>query len=222
MEVVPDRESRRCSRSGGGTGLGGSRPGGPTRRRERWSDQNRSGRGDRNDRGRPHRPGRWRTSPAWSSSPEPGVNAVRRSGVRTQRVRPLPRSRGGPQSPSLRTRRKSRGRAGSWRVRVLVVERIGKQTSDERIGGCLSGGASQGVTSREVPSPTEADTWWEDSLTTRVGGDRAKTVRRSSAVANLGFRERVGLVGCEACEGRDFETRSNHGVRRLGLYALRP
>lgn len=29
-------------------------------------------------------------------------------------------------------------------------------------------------------------------------------------------------MGCETCEGRDLLTRSNHGVRRLGFYALRP
>lgn len=48
----------------------------------------------------------------------------------------------------------------------------------------MSGGALQGATSREVPSLKEADTWWEDFLTTRVSGERAKTVRRFSAVAN--------------------------------------
>jgi hypothetical protein len=127
MEVVPDRESRRCSRRGGGIGLGDSHPGGPTRRRERWSTYNRSGRSDRDDRGWPHGPCRWRTSPARSRTPNEGRMRSAEAETRTQRVRPLPRLRGGPQSPSFRTRRKSRGRTGIWRVRVLVVRDLGSR-----------------------------------------------------------------------------------------------
>jgi hypothetical protein len=36
----------------------------------------------------------------------------------------LPRLRGGSQNPSFRTRRKSRGRTGNQRVRVLVVSSL--------------------------------------------------------------------------------------------------
>jgi len=70
MEGVPDRTNRRWSRGSGRSGLGGSCPGGPTRRRERWSQENRSGRGDRSVRGRSHGPRRRITSPARSRSLE--------------------------------------------------------------------------------------------------------------------------------------------------------
>jgi len=59
----------------------------------------------------------------------------------------------------------------------------------------LSGGVPQGATSREVPSLKEADTWWEEVLTTRVGREKAKAVRTFPAVTNLGLREETRLTG---------------------------
>lgn len=51
--------------------------------------------------------------------------------------RPLPRPRGVPQSASLRTTRKRRGRTGNQRVRVLVVESLGsRHRSDVSNGAC--------------------------------------------------------------------------------------
>lgn len=139
------------------------------------------------------------------ASPEPGVNAVRRSGEPDAAcASPPPATRWAPKPIVPRAAQVARTHRELASTGTRSRE-FGKQTSDERIGGCLSGGALQGVTSREVPSPKEADTWWEDFLTTRVSGDRAKTVRRFSAVANQGFREKVGLVGCEAREGRGLE-----------------
>jgi hypothetical protein len=64
----------------------------------------------------------------------------------------------GPKTHHFRTVRKHRGRTGNQRVRVLVVEKFGKQISIGRIEWCLSGAASQEATSREVPSPKETDT----------------------------------------------------------------
>lgn len=122
--------------------------------------------------------------PVVVSSPELGVNAVRRSGDQDAAcASPPPATRWAPKPVAPHAAQVA------WTHRDLAStgtrsQRFGKQTSDERIGGCLSGGALQGATSREVPSPKEADTWWEDFLTTRVSGDRAKTVRQSSAVAN--------------------------------------
>lgn len=73
---------------------------------------------------------------------------------------------------------------------------FGKQTSDERIERCLSGGTSQGVTSRGAPSLKEVDTWFGDILTTRVDGERANTVRWFPAQRPIKvFREGVGLEG---------------------------
>jgi hypothetical protein len=80
MEDTPDRGNRCWSRGSGRYGLGSSCPGGPTRRRESWSHENRSGRGDRGVRGRSHGPRRRITSPARSRSLEEEVNGTRRSG----------------------------------------------------------------------------------------------------------------------------------------------
>jgi len=48
---------------------------------------------------------------------------------------------------------------GSQRVRVIVVESLGSRHRTNVSKRCFSGGASQGATSREVPSPKEAGTW---------------------------------------------------------------
>lgn len=162
MKGVPDRTNRCWSRSSGRNGLGGSCPGGPTRRRERWSQENRSGRGDRNVRGWSHGQGRRIKSPALSRSLESEVNGTRRSGDTGVRAHPLPRIRGGPQSPSLRARCKPRGQYREPASTGNRSREFGKQTSDERIDRCFFDGASQGATSQEVPSLKEAGTWLEE------------------------------------------------------------
>ena len=74
------------------------------------------------------------------TNPRIGVNGIRRSGDTGVRAHPLPRSRGGPQSPSLRTRCKPRGQCREPASTGNRSREFGKQTSDERIGGaCPSG-----------------------------------------------------------------------------------
>lgn len=63
------------------------------------------------------------------------------------RVHPLPRPRGGPQSPPPLTRRKLGGSTGNPRVRVLVVESSGSRHRTNVSEGYPSGGALQGATS---------------------------------------------------------------------------
>jgi hypothetical protein len=128
MKGVPDRGSRCWSRGSGGYGLGGSCPGGPTRRRESWSDENRSGRGDRDVRGRSHGPRRRITPPTRSRILEREVNGTRQSGGNTVCVRTT--SPGHAVSP--KAHRFARGEslvdsAGNQRVRVFVVESLGSR-----------------------------------------------------------------------------------------------
>lgn len=220
MEGAPDRGNLRWSRGEGGSDLDGSRPGGPTRRRERTVHPKPERERDRDVRGRPQRPRRWRTSPARSHASNRGYCGTpkRRSGVR---VHPLPRPRGGSQNPSFHTRRKPRGCTGSQRVRVLVVESLGSRHRTNASKGCLSGAASKGDASREVPSPKESDTWLSspDDQGRPREGEGGALVSRDYPIQVV--REEIGLVGRETFEGRDL-IRSNHGVRRLGPHAHRP
>jgi len=64
----------------------------------------------------------------------------------------------GPKTCRFRMTRKRRGRTGNQRVRVLVVEKVWEADIDRTYRRCLSGATSQGVGSREVPSPKETDT----------------------------------------------------------------
>lgn len=122
------------------------------------SNQNRSEHCDRDGRGRLHRP-RWRTTPpARLQASNRGECSSPKRRSQAQRVRLLPRPSGGPQSPSQRAERKP---CGLYREPASTGTRsheFGKQTSDERIGGCLSGGALQRATSREVPSLKDVGT----------------------------------------------------------------
>jgi hypothetical protein len=130
------------------------------------------------------------------TKPPREVNGTRRSGDTGVRAHPLPRLCGGSQSPLQRARRKPRGRHREPASTGNRNREFGKQTSDERIDGCFSGGALQGATSREVPSPKEAGTWLgRKILTTRVGREKAKAVRRFPALTNPGFGEEIGLEG---------------------------
>lgn len=196
MEGSPGRGSRCCSRGSGRSDLGGSHSGGPTRRRASWSNQNRSERGDRGVRRSVATAASAENIPGTVASLEREAIAARRSGETGVRVHPLPRKRGGSQSPSPRARRKSRGRTGNQRVRVFVSRDLGSRhrTNASVRGACPAGRCKasrrERCLARRKPIPG-----WEIILTTRVGGERAKTVRRFSAVANSGFRERVGLVG---------------------------
>lgn len=92
MEGVSDRTSRCWSRGSGGSGLGGSCPGGPTRRRERMVRR-------KPERERRQRRQRSVTSvasveniPGTVASLEVEVNVTRRSGDKGVRAHPLPRS----------------------------------------------------------------------------------------------------------------------------------
>lgn len=78
---------------------------------------------------------------------------------------------------------------------MIVVESLGSRHRTNVSIRCFSGGASQGATSREVPSLKEAGTGLGEILTTRVGGERAKAVRRFPALTNPGFGEEIGLEG---------------------------
>lgn len=106
--------------------------------------------------------------------------------TRTQRVRPLPRLRGGSQNPSFRTRRKSRGRTGIWRVRVLVVESLGSRYRSD-VSKVLVGRSAARRCVSGVPSLKEATTSL-GILTMRGGRERAKTVRRSPAMLSRVWR----------------------------------
>lgn len=95
----------------------------------------------------------------------------------------LPRPRGGSQNPSFRPRRKLRGRTGSSRVRVLVVEIVWEADIGRTYRRCLrgvslQGGASRRCLARRKPSPRldrDPDDWGN-------GREKAKTVRKSPAV----------------------------------------
>jgi len=70
----------------------------------------------------------------------------------------LPRPRDRPQSLSLRISRKSYGRTGNQRVRVLVVEKFEWQTSEGRIvGTCLACHCKMAGWKKQVPSLKEAE-----------------------------------------------------------------
>jgi hypothetical protein len=113
---------------------------------------------------------RWKRSAASAASAdktpgtverlESGANAARQSGDHGRSVCvPSPGHVVGP-----KTHRFARGvslvdSAGSQRVRVIVVESLGSRHRTNVSDRCLSGGALQGATSREVPSPKEAGTW---------------------------------------------------------------
>jgi hypothetical protein len=137
-------------------------------------------------------------------------------------VRPLPRSCGGSQSPSLRTRRKSRGQCREPASTGNRSREFGKQTSDERIGRCLSGGALQGATSREVPSLKEAGTWWEDIPDDQGRWREGENGAHVSRGCQSRFSRGDGTRGLRSSRGSRSRTRSNHGVRRLGFYAPQP
>jgi hypothetical protein len=142
--------------------------------------------------------------------------------TRTQRVRPLPRSRGGSQSPSPRTRRKSRGQRREPASTGARSRELGKQTSDERIGGACPAARCKArrrerCLARRKPVPGR-----RAFLTTRVGGEKAKTVRPFPALAKSRFSRGDGTRGLRGPRGSRSRTRPNHGVRRLGLYAPRP
>jgi len=191
MKGVPDRRSRCWSRSSGGNGLGGSCPGGPTRRRERWSQENRSGRGDRNVRGWSHGQGGWIRSPALSRSLESEVNGTRRSGDTRVCVRtPSPGYVVGPKAHRFARGESLVDSTGSQRVRVIVVESLGSRHRTNVSVGTVPAGRRkaqrrEGCLARRKPVPG-----WKKFLTTRVGGDRAKTVRRFPALTNQVFARR--------------------------------
>lgn len=106
-----------------------------------------------------------------------------------------------PKVLRFRRERKLSGRCQEPASTGTRSREFGKQISDERIVGCLSGEVSKGAASREVPSPKEAVSRLV-ILTTGFGRETAKTVRWSSALINSDFREKVGLEGIRALVGR--------------------
>jgi len=141
MKGVSDRTSRCWSRSSGGSGLGGSCPGGPTRRRERKG---------------PTKTG------AGEATEASEVGHIGRVGGEHPRHGREPRSRGECDTPKRRhgcacappppvsvvgpkTHRDARGvsfadSAGSQRVRVIVVESLGsRHRTNASNGACPAG-----------------------------------------------------------------------------------
>jgi hypothetical protein len=143
MEGVPDRGSRCWSRGSGRYGLGGFRPGGPTRRRERQVRR----KPERKRRQERQRSATW----AAPADKTPGTAARLESrgecGTPKRRTRvcvrtPSPGNDGGSQSPSSRARRKFRGQRREPTSTGNRSREFGKQTSDERIvkfGACPAG-----------------------------------------------------------------------------------
>jgi hypothetical protein len=186
-------------------------------------NENRSGSCDRGVRGRPHGPRRWITSPHTVTKPRTrGECGTPKRRTRVRVCTPSPGHVVGPKAHRFARGESLVDSAGSQRVRVIVVESLGSRHRTNVSVWCFSGGPSQGGTSREVPSSKEAGTWFRTNiLTTRVGGDRAKTVRRFPALTNQGFREETGLEGRKRLARVETHIRSNHGVRRPGLHARR-
>lgn len=128
----------RWSRSSGRNDLGGSRPGGPTRRRERQV---------RRKPERERRQGCQRLA-TWAASVDkiPGsvINPRNRGECGTPKRRkrcacapPPPVQDGGSQNPSSRARRKLRGQRREPTSTGNRSREFGKQTSDERIESVL-------------------------------------------------------------------------------------
>jgi hypothetical protein len=128
MKAVPDRENRCCSRGSGRIGLGSSRPGGPTRRRDK-EGPTRTGRETRQG---------WQRSAASAASVDntPGTvecleaeaNAARQSGEHGRSVCvPSPGHAVGPKACRFARGESLVDGAGSQRVRVLVVKSLGSR-----------------------------------------------------------------------------------------------
>jgi hypothetical protein len=138
MEDAQDRESHRRSRGGGGSGLGSSRPGGPTRRRGHRPPK--TGAGDATGASEVGR-----ISRARNNTPRDGEGSSERSGCGSPKRRnlghvmaPLPRPSGGSQNPSRRLARKRQGRYREPASTGARSREFGKQTSVGRIGGACS------------------------------------------------------------------------------------
>lgn len=215
-----DRTNRPRSRGGGRNGLGDSRLGGPTRRRESWPIQNQTERGDKNVSGLPHGPSSGRTSPARSQASNRGECGTPKRSQGCACTPPPPAMRRAPK-PAV-----PRQAQAWWKHREPTStgarsREFGKQTSDERIGRCSSDGALQGATSRGVPSLKEAVTWLgspDDRDRWREGEDGAPSSR---GYRTIGIREEHGLSSLMAREGRDPQGRimvsgvSGFSARRL-------
>lgn len=187
---------RCCSRGSGKTGLGSSRPGGPTRRR----DEKVQRKPEQETRQR------WKRSvaPAASADNTPGTVASPEAGASAARQKRRTWTRVCVPSPGYvvgpKAHRSARGAslvdsAGSQRVRVIVVESLGsRHRTNVSVGACPAARCKarrrDRCLARRKPVPGR-----KTFLTTRVGGDRAKTVRTFPAVANLGFREETRLEG---------------------------
>jgi hypothetical protein len=127
---------------------------------------------------------------------ESGANAARRSGEYGRSVCvPSPGYVVGPKAHHLARGVSLVDSAGSQRVRVIVVESLGSRhrtnvSVGARPAARCKARRRERCLARRKPVPGR-----KTFLTTRVGGDRAKTVRTFPAVANLGFREETGLEG---------------------------
>lgn len=203
VEGIHDQRRRRPSRGGGGSGLGGSRPGDAARRRGAHLELARERRHGCQRLAASASSGR--TPPSWQPKKLRAMQpaeAETTGGVNHL----LPRPRGRPQSLSL-PHQASREGCTWWthreptstgaRSREVWVADIGRTYR-----GCLSGGPSQDDAS-EITSGTSAqrkpNLREENLLTTRGGGERANAVRRVHA---LSFRTtRWALVAGEGSQG---------------------
>jgi hypothetical protein len=195
MEGVPDRGNHCRSRASGRDGLGSSHPGGPTRRRESRSNENRRGRSDGDVRGRPHRSRRLDNIPGSVANLERGVNVARQAEKRVRVCTPSPGQHGGSQNPSFRARRKSRGQCREPTSTGNRSREFGKQTSDERIDGACPARRRKAQRRERCLARRKLVPGKGEILTTRASGETAKTVRRFPAPYQSGLSEEIGLEG---------------------------
>jgi hypothetical protein len=122
----------------------------------------------------------------------------------------------GPQSPSLRPRRKPWGRTGNQRVRVLVVEKYWEADIGRTYRSVLAWRDAARRWATQVPSPKETVTPWDENPDDGGRQREGENGTQVSRVIQTRFsrgeltRRSQGLRG------------PRYGVRRLGFHARCP